>query len=95
MSDQWTPSLRVFDREGECRLVLGDLTDGRGNTLQEAAADLIDRLLVMAHCYRSSGFTVAPELGPPNRRCFDYVWELGERAARGEDIRARVFGAGP
>jgi hypothetical protein len=36
----------------------------------------------------------APEsaLGRPDADELSYVWELGEMAARGEDIRARVFG---
>ncbi|MGH9250642.1 MAG: hypothetical protein ACRD0W_14120 [Acidimicrobiales bacterium] len=31
------------------------------------------------------------ELGPPDRRVLEFLWELGELANRGGDIRERVF----
>jgi hypothetical protein len=44
---------------------------------------------------RSSGFRFARELGPPDLRVLEFVWELGELSAGGEDIRERVFGPSP
>jgi hypothetical protein len=35
---------------------------------------------------------VSPELGPPDLRWFEFVYELGEIAAAGGDIRERIFG---
>jgi hypothetical protein len=93
MADGWTPTLRLAERDGRCRLSLGGRAHGDGATLQEAADDLIARLLHTALCIRSSGLGPAAELGPPDRPWLDFVWELGELAARGEDVRGRVFGA--
>jgi hypothetical protein len=69
----------------------GYSTHGNGRTLQEAADDLISRLLRLAMAARASGLRSPGELGAPDHRLFEFVWELGERAARGEDIRERVF----
>lgn len=65
-----------------------------GGTLQEAADALVARLLAIALAYRSSG------AGAVNAECgadpalVGFIWELGEIAARGGDIRDRIFGAG-
>ena len=40
----------------------------------------------------ASGFQHARELGPPDLNLIEFISELGELAARGEDIRPRVFG---
>jgi hypothetical protein len=88
---QWTPPLRVDATGDGCRLLLVGVTHGNGRTLQEAADDLIARLAKFALAVRSSGFRYASELGPPDHRLLEFIWELGELAARGEDIRERVF----
>ena len=95
MAERWTPPLRIEELVDGCRLALVGLTRGQGATLQDAADDLIRRLLTLALCARSSGFRTPPDLGPSDRRMLEFVWELGELAARGEDIRERVFGALP
>jgi hypothetical protein len=92
---RWTPPLRLEPTGDGCRLSLVGVSYGNGGTLQEAADDLIARLVTLATSIRHSGFRGASELGPPDPRLLDFVWELGELAARGEDIRPRVFGAGP
>jgi hypothetical protein len=89
----WTPELQVVETGGTCRLQLGSLAHGDGHTLQEAADDLIRRLLGIAMSWRSSGFRISCELGPIDLRWFEFIHELGEIAARGGDIRERVFGA--
>ena len=85
------PALSVTERSGGVCLQLGGLVRGEGTTLQEAADDLIRRLLALVMAFRSSGFMVSREL-PPDRDALDFLYELGEIAAAGGDIRARVFG---
>lgn len=88
----WTPPLEVAVVAGRCRLRLGGYAYGEGETLQDAADDLVARLLTLAMCFRS-GFTVSREL-PPDLRWLDFLYQLGEIAAAGGDIRDRLFGAG-
>jgi hypothetical protein len=93
MAEPWVPSLHLSERSDRCRLTLSGLTHGDGHTLQQAADDLIARLLDMALYMRSAGYPVSTELPPPDYRLLEFLWELGERAAGGEDIRAHVFGS--
>jgi hypothetical protein len=93
VAENWTPPLRVVESEGRCRLWLGSYAFGDGDSLQEAADDLVRRLLGIAASFRSAGARISPELGPPDLRWFEFVYELGEIAAAGGDIRRRVFGA--
>jgi hypothetical protein len=75
------------------RLTLGALAQADGSTLQEAADELVRRVLVIVMAFRSSG------IGPINSECaadlalLNFVFELGEIAARGHDIRPRLFGS--
>jgi hypothetical protein len=92
MEGKWIPALDVDESAEGCRLSLVGVTYGDGATLQEAADDLIARLLGLVTSVRTTGFRVATELGPPDRNVLDFIWEVGEIAARGEDIREHVFG---
>lgn len=92
MAEFWTPSLSVRDAAGGCRLSLGSYAHGDGATMQEAADDLIRRLLAQAMSLRSEqGFRVSPEGPSVDLRWFDFLYELGSIAASGGDIRDRVF----
>jgi hypothetical protein len=93
VANKWTPELEVVETKGKCRLRLATLAQGEGRTLQEAADDLVCRLLGMAMSWRSGGFRIPCELGPVDLRWFEFIHELGEIAAAGDDIRERVFGA--
>jgi hypothetical protein len=95
MDDSWQPALEVHSHGGRCRLSLGGHVYGEGDTLQEAADDLVVRLLNAVLCFRASGFRISAELGPPDLRWLEFLWELGELTARGECIRSRVFGQLP
>ena len=95
MDDGWHPALEVHSRGEQCRLSLGGHVYGEGHTLQEAADDLVVRLLNTVLCFRASGFRISAELGPPDQRWLEFLWELGELTARGECIRPRVFGQLP
>jgi hypothetical protein len=88
----WAPELRLHETGTGCRLTLVGLTYGTGKTLQEAADDLVARLLTIVMGTRSSGLRTPGDLGPPDPRVLGLLWELGEIARRGGDIRDRVFG---
>jgi hypothetical protein len=92
MSELWVPELSVREVGGRCRLSLGGHAHGEGATLQVAADDLVRRLLALALALRSgTGFRVSPEGPGIDLRWFDLLYELGAMAARGEDIRPRIF----
>jgi hypothetical protein len=93
MEARWTPPLEAVRTHGRCRLRLRGCAHGDGDTLQEAADALVARLLILAMaCRNGSGFRPASELGPPDLRLLDFIYELSEIAATGGDIRERVFG---
>jgi hypothetical protein len=80
-----------METAGCVRLQLGQLARGEGTTLQEAADDLIHRLLVLVMAVRSSGFSASCEVRP-DLETMDFLYELGDFAAAGGDIRQRLFG---
>jgi hypothetical protein len=87
----WTPPLELRLVDGQCRLSLAGVARGEGATLQEASEDLVVRLLSVLMAVRKSGFRVASEM-TVDHRLLDFMWELGELAASGHDIRDRLFG---
>ena len=91
MPERWTPSLHVDEQAGRCRLILAGVAHGDGVTLQEAADDLVARLLNVVLRIRSSGLPHAPDLGPPDFRMVEFLWDLGRDAAGGRDLRDRLF----
>jgi hypothetical protein len=93
MAEGWSPPLDLRESAGRCHLSLVGLTHGEGSTLQEAADDLVARLLNLVVCVRTSGLRFSIELGPLDRRLMEFIWELGECAASGADLRERVFGS--
>jgi hypothetical protein len=88
----FTPPLTIHELPGRVRLCLGTLTHGTGPTLQDAADDLVQRLLGYAMALRGSGLPASSELGPPDLAAVGFLYELGEIAAGGGDIRQRLFG---
>jgi hypothetical protein len=91
VAEAWTPPLRVRETAGRCRLCLGAWAYGDGYTLQEAADDLLVRVLRQARHLFTGGVAIPAELGPPDHQWFEFLWELAEMTARGEDVRARVL----
>jgi hypothetical protein len=95
MDNHWTPELALLERGGSCRLSLGCHAYGEGGTLQEAADDLVARLLTLALCLRSgSGLGVSADGPALDLRWLSFLHELGELAASGIDIREWLFAAG-
>jgi hypothetical protein len=74
------------------RLHLGSLAHGDGPSLQEAADDLVRRVLVIARALRTSGFSVSPEIAH-DVAGLSFLCELDEIAVEGGDVRTRLFGA--
>ena len=85
-------ALSVRERAGGVRLHLGSLAHGDGPTLQEAANDLVRRVLVIGRAFRTSGFSVPREVAH-DVAALSFLYELDEIAAAGGDVRTRLFGA--
>ena len=92
MDQPWAPALHRNVVGRRCRLSLVGYTWGDGGTLQEAADDLVARLLGLVMCVRTSGLSVSTECPPPDLHWLQFLWELEQIAKRGGDIRERVFG---
>jgi hypothetical protein len=84
--------LTVQEMPGRVRLSLGGLAHGDGSTLQDAADDLVQRLLTYVMAFRATGIRPSAELAPPDLATMDFLYQLGELAAAGGDIRSHLFG---
>ncbi len=90
---QFVPSLHVLETRGRVRITMPGITYGSGQTLQDAGDELVRKLLVIAMAVRSDG--IAPA-GPELRldpAIHEFICELAGIAARGDDIRDRLFGS--
>lgn len=87
----FAPALTLHEHGGRCWLTLDGITYGAGPTLQDASNDLLVRLFDLAMGVRR-GYPVSGETGRSDPRVAAYLWELGEIAVRGGDLRSRVFG---
>jgi hypothetical protein len=87
------PPLEVRQIGGQIRLLLGALAYGNRATLQEAADDLVARVLTLVMAFRSGGIGPLPREGPRlDPATLEWLYELGDVAAAGGDIRERLFG---
>jgi hypothetical protein len=84
------PSLTVTEVGDSVRLELVGVARGEGRSLQDAADALVDAVLRIATAVRSSGFSGTPEM-PGSVELLEYLYELGELAAAGGDVRTRLF----
>jgi hypothetical protein len=87
------PPLAVQKAGGRCRLLLGGDAWGDGVTLQEAADDLVARVMRQAAALRSGGYSYPKELNPPDPSWLEFLYEVSEVAARGGDLRQHIIGA--
>jgi hypothetical protein len=90
-----TPSLRISEIDGRVRLGLDGFSDVEGDTLQQAADELVTRLLSIAMVIRSGGIGPLCSECCPDLSVLDFVWQLGELAAAGRDPRELLFGPNP
>jgi hypothetical protein len=78
--------------DGRVWLGLDGLGYVEGGTLQEAADELVARVVKVAAALRDTGF------GPVHSECvadtdlLDFIWRLGDHAAAGGDPRELLFG---
>jgi hypothetical protein len=86
------PALVVREHAAGVELHLGSVAHGDGPSLQEAADDLVRRVLAIGRALRTSGFAMSTEL-PYDMAALSLLCELDEIAAAGGDVRARLFGA--
>jgi len=84
------PALTITESGGRVRLALGGIARGEGSSLQDAADELVSSILRLVLALRSSGFRMSSEM-PADLETMSFLHELGEIAAAGGDIRARVF----
>jgi hypothetical protein len=77
------------------RLGLAGFGDVEGDTLQQAADELVTRLLSIAIVIRSGGVGPLCSECCPDLAVLDFVWQLGEIAAAGGDPRELLFGPNP
>jgi hypothetical protein len=84
------PALTITETGGRVRLALGGFAHGEGSSLQDAADDLVSSILRLVTAFRASGFKACGEFRP-DLETMNFLHELGEVAAAGGDIRARVF----
>jgi hypothetical protein len=91
---EFTPTLRVDEIAGRVRLSLDGFVSAEGPTLQEAEDELVWKMLVTVMAFRSSGMSGFSTLCRPDLELVGFLWELGEIAAAGGDIRERLFGPG-
>jgi hypothetical protein len=85
-------ALTVREHAAGVRLHLGSVAHGDGPSLQEAADDLVRRVLALGRALRTTGLSVSPE-APCDVAALSFLCELDEVAATGGDVRALLFGA--
>jgi hypothetical protein len=89
---EFTPTLRVEELGERVRLSLDGLLSADGSTLQDAADELVRKMLVAVMALRSGGISGLSAASRPDMTLVVFLWELGEIAAAGGDIRERLFG---
>jgi hypothetical protein len=84
------PALTITEAGDRIRLQLGGFARGEGASLQEAADELVRSILRLVIALRSSGFQVTSEFRA-DLETIDFLHQLGEVAATGDDIRSHLF----
>ena len=93
MAEACTPPLRITETGARCRLWLSGCIYGDGTTLQEAADDLIRRVLRVAVGLRAGApQRASTDLPPLDPGFVALMHEVDQITASGGDIRERLFG---
>jgi hypothetical protein len=95
VDDAWMPPLLLSEDGSRCRLWLGSWLHGEGETLQDAADDLIEQVAVVGRSFRLHGLPQASVTGTADHRWMEFFSHVGEMVERGEDIRDVVVGLAP
>jgi hypothetical protein len=74
-----------------CAFSSEPLRAAKGPRFRTPPDDLIRHLLALVFAFRSSGFRASSEVWP-DLETLNFLYELGEIAAAGGDIRHRVLG---
>jgi hypothetical protein len=89
---RYTPSLHVLTTAQCVCVTLAGITTASGPTLEDAADELVRKILLIAMAFCSGSVRPAgPEL-KLDPAVHEFIWELAGIAARGRDIRDRLFG---
>jgi hypothetical protein len=86
----WAPPLSPRETAHGCRLSLAGVGHGHGATLQDAADELVSRVLDVALAVRAGGLTYTSGL-LPDLDSVAFLHEVAEVAAQGGDIRRLVL----
>ena len=89
---EFIPTLRVGEVGGRVRLGVDGLFSAEAQTLQEAADELVRKTLIAVMALRSGSIRTLSAESRPDMALVAFLWELGEIAAAGGDIRERLFG---
>jgi hypothetical protein len=89
---EFAPTLRVDEIAGRVRLSLGWFFSAEGLTLQEAADELVWKMLVTLMAFRSRGISGLGVVCRPDMGLVSFLSDLDSVAAAGGDIRERLFG---
>jgi hypothetical protein len=90
---RFTPSFRVRSDANGVRLTLTGVTHASGPTLQDAADELVRKILVMLMAIRGGAVAPAGRGLRVDPGIQEFIFELADYAARGGDIRDRLFAA--
>jgi hypothetical protein len=90
---EFAPTLRLEEIAGGVRLSLDGWFSAEGPTLQEAADELVWKMLVTVMAFRCRGISGLGAVCRPDLRLAGFLQELGTIAAAGGDIRERLFGS--
>jgi hypothetical protein len=89
---EFVPALRADENAGRIRLSLDGCVSAEGATLQEAADELVWKMLVAVAAFRSRGVAGLSAVSRPDGGLVGFLRELDQIAAAGGDIRERLFG---